>query len=81
MRTERESKGQANSDTMLPIGDVAKRLGVSLSMAHKLVRSGEIASYRFGGCRRVSERQLQAYIESCLADEQDPVTNCRLKYF
>lgn len=70
-----------NLNAMLPIGEVAKRLCVSLSLAHKLVRSGEIESYRFGNCRRVSERQFQTYVEGCLAEQQDEVTNRQLKYF
>jgi excisionase family DNA binding protein len=66
---------------MLAMSEVAVRLGISLSMAHKLVRSGEIASYRFGRCRRVSELQLQTYIDGCLIEEPDTIATRTLKYF
>jgi excisionase family DNA binding protein len=66
---------------MLSMGEVASRLGVSLSLAHKLVRSGQIESYQFGRCRRVSERQLHTYLESSLAVRRNEIANRRLKHF
>ena len=69
------------SEPMLSVGEVATRLGVSLSFAHKLVRNGELESYRFGNCRRVSERQLQTYVDGCLVEEQTDIANRQLKYF
>ena len=80
--TERKSQSaNLTSDTMLAMSEVAERLGISRSMAHKLVRSGEIASYRFGQCRRVSELQLKTYIDRCLIEEQDTIAARALKYF
>ncbi len=66
---------------MLSIKDVAARLGVSVSFAHKLVRNGDIESYRFGRCRRVSEEQLQRYLEESLEDSVSSVADRKLKYF
>ena len=69
------------SEKMLSVGKVAERLGVSLSFGHKLVRNGEIESYRFGNCRRVSEEQFQTYVDSCLVEVQADIANRQLKHF
>jgi excisionase family DNA binding protein len=49
--------------TLLTIREVAERLNISLSMAYRLVATGEISSYQIGSCRRVSEEDLDAFLE------------------
>lgn len=50
---------------MLPLKDVAVRLGVRLSTARTWIRLGYIRGHRFGNrCYRVHERDLQAFIKA-----------------
>jgi excisionase family DNA binding protein len=51
---------------MLSVKDVAARLKVSLATVYNLIQDAEIECYRIGrgrGTVRVSEDQLQAYLE------------------
>lgn len=48
---------------MLTVKEVAERLSISRSLAYRMIRSGEIPSYRIANCRRVSEEELQRYLE------------------
>lgn len=45
------------------IKEVAAKLKISLSMAYALISRGELACYRIGTCKRVSEEQLKEYLE------------------
>ncbi len=59
---------------MLTVRDIAARLRCGVSTAYELVRSGRIQSFRIGrsgGSIRVSEEQLQVYLESCMSSEPD----------
>lgn len=49
---------------MLTIKEVAARLKISLSLAYRLVASGELPCYEIASCKRVSEQDLNAYLES-----------------
>ncbi len=64
---------------MLTVKEVAERLSISRSLAYRMIRSGEIPSYRIANCRRVSESDLEAYIErsKCETDKQLPVSTKR----
>lgn len=44
--------------------EVAERLAVSDRTIYRLVDEGKIASYRIGGAVRISEEDLEAYLES-----------------
>lgn len=48
---------------MLTVKQVAERLSISRSLAYRMIREGEIPSYRIANCRRVSEEELQKYLE------------------
>lgn len=48
---------------MLTVKEVAEKLSISRSLAYRMIRNGEIASYRIANCRRVSEEELQKYLE------------------
>jgi excisionase family DNA binding protein len=48
---------------MLTVKQVAERLSISRSLAYRMIRSGEIPSYRIANCRRVSEEDLQKYLK------------------
>lgn len=54
------------TDSLLKITEVAKRLNCSLSNAYALVAAGELEAYRVGkgkGGLRFDERQIQAFLE------------------
>lgn len=48
---------------LLTIKEVAERLKISLSLAYRLVATGEIPSYAIGSCKRVEESDLLAYLK------------------
>lgn len=48
---------------LITIQELAKRLTVSLSSAYKLLANGEIPFYKIASCLRVSEEDLQSYLE------------------
>ncbi len=48
---------------MLTVKQVAQKLSISSSLAYRMVRTGEIPSYRIANCRRIKEEDLAAYIE------------------
>lgn len=56
---------------MLTVKQVAEKLSISRSLAYRMIRSGEIPSYRIANCRRVSEEELQKYLER--AQSQRPI--------
>ena len=60
---------------MLSIREVAIRLRISVALAYSLVSSGQLHCYRFGvgrGAIRVSDEQLQAYMEKCKKGRRRP---------
>ena len=53
---------------MLTVPEVAERLRVAVSTVYALVESGKLGAFRIGpndGAIRVSEEQLEAYLEAC----------------
>ncbi|MFE7277977.1 helix-turn-helix domain-containing protein [Streptomyces sp. NPDC057623] len=54
---------------VLTVDQVAERLGISRWKVHDLIRSREIASFKIGRCRRISESAVHAYIS--LQTEQE----------
>lgn len=49
--------------TLLTMKELAHRLKISLSLAYHLVAQGEISCYEIASCKRVSEADVQAYLE------------------
>lgn len=49
---------------MLTIKEVAERLKISLSLAYRLVASGEIPCYEIASCKRVDEEELLEYLRA-----------------
>ncbi len=47
---------------ILSIKDVARELGISYKLAQAAVRNGQIPSFMFGKCRRVSRSGLQHWL-------------------
>jgi excisionase family DNA binding protein len=41
---------------------VAEKLGVSTSTVFRLIALGELESFRFGGCRRITDTALAEFI-------------------
>ena len=58
---------------MLTVKEVAEKLSISRSLAYRMIRNGEIASYRIASCRRVSEEELQRYLERTRVTEKQQV--------
>lgn len=54
----------------MSIRELARRLNVSKSSAHRLVATGEIPGFRVGNTWRVLEREYIAYIERQMAAAQ-----------
>ncbi|MEU4143552.1 helix-turn-helix domain-containing protein [Streptomyces parvulus] len=54
---------------VLTVDQVADRLGISRWKVHDLIRSRELASFKIGRCRRISESAVLAYIS--LQTEQE----------
>lgn len=48
---------------LLTIKEVAARLKISLSLAYRLVGSGDIPCYEIASCKRVDEDELKEYLE------------------
>jgi excisionase family DNA binding protein len=48
---------------MLTPKQLATRLSLSLSMVYRLLANGELECYRFGSAYRVSEEQLNAFLQ------------------
>ena len=71
---------------MLRANEVAERLNISVQLVYQLIEAGKLAAHRFGvgrGTLRVSECDLDTYIESCRqtkVDEPKPVNPPRLKH-
>lgn len=65
---------------MLKVRQVAERLGLSNTCIYGLVASGKLPSQRFGNGRgtiRVSDIDLQAFIEGCRSNRVEPLpANC-----
>lgn len=53
---------------MLTVPEVAERLRVAVSTVYALVEAGKLGAFRIGpndGAIRVSEQQLEAYLNAC----------------
>ena len=54
----------SNSKKYLALEDVADMLGVNYQLIYRLVRSGELPAIKLGRIYRVTEEDLQDYLES-----------------
>ena len=55
---------------LLPAAEVAGRLGVSLRHVRRLIAGGRLPVHRLGRAVRISEPDLQRFLSSCRAEEQ-----------
>ena len=51
------------TDRLLKGGDVATMLGISRSLAYRMMRTGEIQSIRFGRSIRVKPEALEKFLK------------------
>jgi len=51
-------------EDLLPVGEVANRLGLSASTIHEAINAGKLRSVLFGSVRRVRPEDLEAYMRS-----------------
>ena len=58
-------------DLMLAIEDVAERFKVSVMTVRRIVKRGELPTYKIGGQLRFKETDVDAYIERQLVDPRD----------
>ena len=47
---------------MLTIQQAAERLNVSVSLVYRLVKTGDLPSYEIASCKRISEKDLEAFL-------------------
>ncbi len=59
-------------DKLLSAREVAERLGVAYKTAYRLIRSGEVPAMRVGGVYRVSESDLERYLEESRVGRKPP---------
>ena len=45
------------------VGEAAKLLSLSRSFLYEAIQAGKLQSFKVGGARRISARQLQDYLE------------------
>jgi excisionase family DNA binding protein len=57
---------------MMTVAQAAQRLGCNPETLRRAIRQGRLACYRFGGCTRLSEEHLRAYLDSALRPARDP---------
>lgn len=57
---------------MLKISEVAKRLNLSGSKVYELVEQGKLGHHRMGGAIRVSEEQLQRFLDETKRERDLP---------
>ncbi len=60
---------------MLKVSQVASRLNLSVSKTYELVEKGDLGHHRMGGAIRVSETQLQEFLNST---KREPATARRV---
>ena len=62
---------------MLTPKQLATRLSLSLSMVYRLLANGEIECYRFGSAYRVSEEQLNQFLQRQKVETQRKLPKAR----
>ena len=69
---------------MKTVSETAKALRVSTRLVYKLVETGALSAYRIGAAIRISDQQLQAYLDRCApgaipSAQESPITLRRLR--
>jgi excisionase family DNA binding protein len=64
--------------------ETAKALRVSTRLVYQLVETGALSAYRIGTAIRISDQQLQAYLDRCApgaipSAQESPITLRRLR--
>lgn len=62
---------------MLTPKQLAARLSLSLSMVYRLLANGDLECYRFGSAYRVSEDQLNAFLQRQKVETQKSMPKVR----
>lgn len=65
---------------MLKVAQVADRLNISVSLAYNLIQTGELGHHRIRGVIRVSEEQIEHYLQG-VRREAETVKRLTLKNF
>jgi len=55
---------ETNPNQLLSADQVAERLGISIALAYRLMKSGELPTVRFIGSVRVLETDLESFIQA-----------------
>lgn len=63
---DKQEKVIFNKQVLLKADEVAKILNISLGLAYRLMKSGEIQSVKIHKAVRVRPEDLEIYIEKCL---------------
>jgi len=51
---------------MLSVKEVAEKLGITTWMVNKLLNSGQLTGYKFGGLWRIEEDHLEEYRQGAI---------------
>ena len=62
---------------MLTPKQLAAKLSLSLSMVYRLLANGDLECYRFGSAYRVSEDQLNAFLQRQKVETQKSILKAR----
>lgn len=52
---------------MLSVRDVAEMFGCGRTLVNRLIREGDLPSYKIGGIRRIPESAIKGYLNSVAA--------------
>lgn len=62
---------------MMTPKQLSQRLSLSVSMIYRLLTSGDLECYRFGSAYRVSEEQLNAFLQRQKVETQKSIPKGR----
>jgi excisionase family DNA binding protein len=69
----------ASADRLLSVPEVAQRLGLSVAAIRAFFRRGEMSFYRLGGAVRVSEEELDRFLQARLVAAKRQLTRQEIK--
>ena len=67
---DKQESIKSKNNILLKADEVANLLNISLSLAYRLMQSGEIQTAKIKRAVRVRPEDLEIYIQRCLVDNQ-----------
>lgn len=66
-RSSTNGSSARNLPDLMTVREVCDRLRISRSKVYEFIATGELTSYRIGGCRRVAEDDVYRFLEQSRA--------------